>query len=517
MRTTSGYAIALVAIGAAWSLTSHPAAAADCEALAKLALPHTTITLAQPVAAGKFTPPPQAGPPIGPPPSYASLPAFCRVAMDAQPTGDSHILFEVWMPAAGWNGKFLAVGNGGYSGAIGYAAMIDPLSRGYATASTDTGHEGPGDNASFAHGHPEKWIDFSYRAVHEMTVQSKAIIDAYYGDAPKLAYWDGCSTGGRQGLMEAQRYPADYNGIIAGAPANAMTHLAAQQIWMMRAIYASPASFLPADKIALLHAAVLKACDALDGVQDGVLEDPRRCRFDPKMIECRGSDETSCLTAAQVETARRLYEPLKNPRTHALIYPGLMRGSEVEWASGVGPVKAQPTRLFFTMLSNVAFDDPEWDFRTMDFDNDVIRADHSDAAISNAVDPNLEPFFARGGKLIQYHGWSDPGIAPLNSVEYYLSVAKAAGGASQLADRYRLFMVPGMSHCRGGVGTDRFDMISALEGWVEHQHAPAQILASRVRSGKVQRTRPLCPFPQVAAYKGSGSTDDARNFECRRR
>ncbi|MGH8261160.1 MAG: tannase/feruloyl esterase family alpha/beta hydrolase [Steroidobacteraceae bacterium] len=493
-----------------------PVAAADCAALAKIALPHATITLAREVPAGAFRParPFSLG---GPGPSYGRLPAFCRVAAAVRPTQDSLIRFELWMPAAGWNGKFLAVGNGGYSGEIWYPALIEPLSRGYATASTDTGHEGPADDASFALGHPEKWVDFSFRAVHEMTRLSKTLIDAYYGGAPKHAYWDGCSSGGRQGLMEAQRYPDDYDGIIAGAPASAMTHLAAQQIGMLDAIYASPESLIPPEKVAALHAAVLKACDALDGVKDGVLEDPRRCHFDPAAIECHGADGPSCLTAAQVATARSLYAPLRDPQTHAVLFPGLMRGSEQGWATGVGPMKPKPSPLFTTMFRYVVFMNPEWDYRTMNFHADVVRSDHDEAAISNAVDPDLGAYFAHGGKLIQYHGWADPGIAPLSSVDYYRSVAKALGGVDRISDDYRLFMVPGMDHCRGGAATDQFDMISALESWVERHHEPARILASRVRHGRVDRTRPLCPFPQVAMYDGSGSTNEARNFSCKAR
>ncbi|HTV50360.1 MAG TPA: tannase/feruloyl esterase family alpha/beta hydrolase [Steroidobacteraceae bacterium] len=487
-----------------------------CQALAHARLPQTTITLAQLVPAGGFQPPHPfslAGPQQ---PSYAALPAFCRIAAEVRPAKGSVIRFELWLPAAGWNGKFLGVGNGGYSGEIWYPAMIEPLTRGYATASTDTGHQGAADDASFALDHPEKWIDFAYRAVHEMTLQSKALVRAFYTQPAKLAYWSGCSTGGRQGLMSAQRYPTDFDGIIAGAPANYMTHLSAQGVWAAQALHRDPGSLISPSKLQALHQAVLKACDALDGVSDGVLEDPRRCQFDPEDIACRpGSNGPQCLTSAQLDAVRALYSPVRNPRTKQLIFPGMMFGSEAGWAGGIGPDKAQTSPLITGIFRFVVFMDPHWDYMMMNFDSDIAQADMSDAALANAIDPRLQPFFARGGKLIQYHGWADPGISPLNSIDYYESVARQNGGEARLADRYRLFMVPGMDHCRGGDGTDQFDMLSALEGWVEHHQAPEQILASRVRDGKVDRTRPLCPYPKVASYKGSGSTDDAANFLCK--
>jgi feruloyl esterase len=490
------------------------AAAGDCGALAKLTLPHTKITLARSVAAGAFTPekPFSLAGPVAPP--YNTLPAFCRVAAEVKAAPDSVIRFELWLPATGWNGKFIAVGNGGYSGEIWYPSMIEPVMRGYAAASTDTGHEGGVVDASFALGHPQKWIDFAYRAVHEMTVLSKSLSKAFYGDRPKLSYWDGCSTGGRQGLMAAQRYPADFDGIIAGAPANYMTHLSAQAVWAEQALHKSPASFLPTSKLPALHEAVLKACDGLDGVKDGVLEDPTRCSFDPKVLACASADGPNCLTPEQVETARAFYASVINALTHELLYPGWMPGSEAGWGVGVGAISPQPSPLLTGIFSFVVFKDPNWDYRTLNFGQDIERADHGEAAIVNAIDPNLKPFFVHGGKLIQYHGWADQGISPLNSINYYNSVAKASGGVGQLSSQYRLFMVPGMGHCRGGDGTDRFDMIGALEQWVEHQKAPNQIPASRMRNGKVDRTRPLCPYPQVAKYKGAGSTDDAVNFVC---
>lgn len=452
-------------------------------------MPHTTVTLASPVAAA------------------AELPAYCRVAATLRPTDDSDIKMEVWLPEEGWNGKYQAVGNGGWSGSINTNAMKLAVRRGYATSSTDTGHTG--GSASFALGHPEKLIDYAYRSEHEMTVQAKAIIAEFYGKGPRFSYWNGCSAGGKQALMEAQRYPGDYDGMIAGSPASNWTGRAAQSIWVQQAVHLDEASFIPPAKYPAIHRAALAACDAMDGVEDGVLENPRRCRFDPQALLCKGADGPECLTAAQVAAARKIYGPSVNPRTKKPIYPGLERGSELGWATWGGP---RPLGIGLDYFRYVVFEDPNWDFRKLDFDRDIERAEKLDGGRINATNPNLKPFLARG-KLIQYHGWNDPQISPGNSVDYYQSVVERLG---DVGGSYRLFMVPGMAHCGGGEGTSTFDMVTALERWVEEKKAPDQILASRVREGKVERTRPLCPFPQEAVYKGTGSTDEAGNFECRK-
>ncbi len=454
--------------------------------------------MAQPVAAGDFSPPPGA--------ALKSLPAFCRVAATLAPSKDSEIKIEVWLPASGWNGKFQAIGNGGWSGAIGYAALARALVQGYATASTDTGHSG--GSGSFALGYPEKLIDFAYRAVHEMTVRSKAIVSAYYGNGPKFSYWNGCSSGGKQGLKEAQRFPADFDGIIAGAPANYWTHLVAGSLWIAQAVHKDEASYIPASKYPLIHKAVLEASDAMDGVKDGVIEDPTRCRFDPKVLECKGSDSSMCLTPPQVEAVRKIYGPARNPRTGQEIFPGLEPGSELGWGGLAGP---QAFPIASDHFKYVVFKDPNWDWRTINFDTDVALADKIDDGMLNAMDPDLKAFIGHGGKLLMYHGWNDQLISPQNSINYYRSVAETLRGS------VRLFMVPGMNHCAGGDGTSTFDAVGALEQWVEQKHAPEQILASHMTNGTpgiVDRTRPLCPYPQVAQYKGSGSTDDAANFVC---
>jgi Tannase and feruloyl esterase len=493
-----------------------------CADLARLTLPNTTITLAQPVDAGAFVAPMAASPPAGAPtvPSvpaiYRELPAFCRVAATLRPSSDSDIKIEVWLPAAGWNGKLQAVGNGGWAGAISYGGergLAGALRRGYTTASTDTGHTGNGGDASFALDHPEKLIDFGYRAVHEMTVQAKAIITAYYGHAPHLSYWNGCSTGGRQGLMEAQRYPADFDGVIAGAPANYMTRLLAHSLWIGHATLKDPASYIPREKYPMLHAAVLETCDARDGVKDGVLEDPGGCAFDPKVLQCDAAEAADCLTGTQVEAARRIYAIAKNPRTGEKIFPGLAPGSELGWAPMAGGPSAFP--IADNNFKYVVFKNPDWDFRTFDFDRDIALGEKAYGGAIDATDPNLQPFFSRGGKLLMYHGWTDQLIAPGNSIDYYTSVVRTLGGPDKMSDSIRLFMAPGMSHCGGGDGPNTFDAVGALEAWVEQKRVPERIEASHLTKGVVDRTRPLCPYPAVAEYKGSGSTDDAWNFMCR--
>ncbi len=475
-----------------------PAWAASCEDLKSISLPDTTITLAQSVAAGAFTP--------------ADLPAFCRVAATIKPTSDSDIHIEVWMPQTNWNGKLEGNGNGGWTGSINPATLAVGLRHNYSTAMTDTGHEG--GSGSFALNHPEKLIDFGYRSTHDMTVKAKAILKAFYGREPGISYFTGCSAGGKQGLTEAQLFPGDYSGIISGAPGNNWTHMMAQIVWVAQAVHKDDASYIPPEKYPALHTAALAACDAKDGVKDGVIDDPTRCKFDPKVIQCKGgSDGPSCLTAPQVEAARRIYSPLMNPRTKQQIYPGFEPGSETGWGQFVaGPT---PTAFATDLFKYVVFKNPDWDFKTLNFDTGVALADMLDHGINNATDPNLKGFFERGGKLLQYHGWNDQLIAPLNSANYYASVEKAMGAATKVMDSYRLFMEPGMSHCQGGDGPSNFDMLTALEQWVEQGKAPDRIVASHVTAGKVDRTRPLCPYPQVAVYNGKGSTDDAQNFSCK--
>jgi Tannase and feruloyl esterase len=483
-----------------------------CERVAQTVLPNTKITLAQMVAAGAFRPP--ATPTVAGVPGespFAALPAFCRVAATLTPSSDSDIKIEVWMPIAGWNGKFQGVGNGGWNGAIRYGALAEGLGRGYATAATDTGHSGA--SAAFALGHPEKIVDFGYRAVHEMTAQGKAIVRAYYQRAPQWSYWVGCSSGGKQGLKEAQRFPNDYDGIVAGAPANYWTHLMAGSLWVAHATLKDSASYIPPAKYGVIHAAVLTECDLHDGVKDGVVENPEQCRFDPAILQCGGTDASDCLTASQVEAARKIYGPARNPLTGAVIFPGLAPGSEPGWAAMAGG--PNPLSIPNEHFKYVVFKDPNWDFKTLKFDSHVELADRIDDGLLNATDPNLNPFVSHGGKLILYHGWNDQLIAPQNTINYYRAVTDTLGSHAKTAQSIRLFMAPGMAHCAGGDGPNTFNMLGALEQWVEHGRAPDRVAASLMSEGKAVRIRPLCPYPQVAHYKGAGSTDVAANFVCR--
>ena len=477
-------------------------AGASCASLASLKLPNTTITAAETLGAGSG----RQG--RG---SFEDVPSFCRVAATLTPSSDSDIKVEVWLPLANWNGKFQGVGNGGWSGAIGTGALATAVRRGYAAASTDTGHQG--GSGQFALGHPEKLIDFGYRAVHEMTVQAKAIVRAFYGNGPRLSYWVGCSSGGKQGLKEAQKFPADYDGIIAGAPANYWTHLTTQSLWVAHATLKDPTSHIPREKFAMMNRAVMAACDLHDKVRDSVIEDPARCRFDPGVLECKTGDAPECLTRPQVEAARKIYAPATNPRTRAEIFPGLAPGSENGWmALAGGP---NPLSIATDHFKYVVFQDPNWDFKTLDFDRHVELADKIDNGLLNATDPDLTPFIARGGKLLMYHGWNDQLIAPQNSINYYNSVLKAVG--TKAADAVRLFMAPGMGHCSGGNGPNVFDAVGALEQWVEQRQAPERIVATlRPADGVPGRSRPLCPYPQVAHDSGSGSTDEELTFSCKR-
>jgi feruloyl esterase len=501
IRVGVGAVLALVAIA------PPPALAASCEELRALTLPNTDVTLAALVGAGTFVPP-ATGRGRGAATPFTDVPAFCRVAATLKPAAASTIRIEVWMPAAGWNGKFEALGGQGWAGTIGYGAMREALKRGYAVSATDSGHAG-GD-AAFAL-ERAALEDFAYRSVHEMAVKAKTFVNAFYGTAPRFSYFDGCSTGGRMALTEAQRFPDDFDGIIAGAPANFTSHQAAHMMSIALAVHKDAANYIPPAKYSIIHGAVLEACDAGDGVKDGVLESPLSCRFDPQVLQCTGEDGPACLTAAQVASARQIYAPVLSPRTKQVIFPGLAPGSELGWGLLAGP---QPLAFPREIYQYIVVQNPEWDYKTLDLDADVARAEKAHGGIMDAVDPDLSAFFKRGGKLLQYHGWNDQAVAPANSVNYYQSVVDRLGGPSRVQSSYRLFMVPGMAHCGGGDGTSTFDALAALERWVERAEAPSQIPASRVANGVVNRTRPLCPYPQVARYRGSGSTDEAANFVC---
>jgi len=513
------------------AFSSTPAVAQTCEKLADLKIANTTITAARSVAAGAFTPLTGSATP------YKTLPAFCRVTGVIKPTPDSDIKFEVWMPSSGWNGKFQGIGNGGFAGSISYGGPAGGLgaavARGYAAASTDTGHTG-GD-ASWALGHPEKIADYGHRAVHEMTEKAKSIVVAFYGNGPKRSYFSSCSNGGRQALMEAQRYPNDYDGLIAGAPANYFTQVLTGFAFNLQATLNDPASYISASKMKAIEAAALAACDVRDGVADGVIDDPTKCSFDPSVLLCKGAESDACLTEKQIVALKKIYA---GPRasTGEQIVAGFEPGGEtgpggwLAWITGAGQNKGLQFFFATQAFANMVYNDPKWDFKTFSLDRDGKLADQKLASSLNATDPNLKAFKARGGKLILYHGWSDAALPPVNTINYFESVVKKMG-RRETGSFVRLFMAPGVQHCGAGPGPDTFgsmvtsgqsdaehDMSVALERWVEQGIAPDQIIASK-RQGldpksPPVRTRPLCPYPQVARYKGSGSTDDAANFVC---
>ena len=514
-----------------------PAAAPQtCEQLAQLALPDTKITSAQTVAAGAFAPPANTTPWLaGDPTFYKGLPTFCRVTAVAKPAPDSDIKIEVWMPSGGWNGKFRGQGNGGFAGEIDYHTLGLAVAQGYASAATDTGHAANGGDASWALGHPEKIIDFAYRAIHQMTLVGKATVKAFYGDAPQHSYFANCSNGGRQALMEAQRYPEDYDGIIAGAPANYWTHLLSSALYNAQTTTLDPASYIPTGKIPAIAKAVNEACDAKDGVADGILNDPRQCHFDPATLLCKEADSNACLTQPQVTTLNKLYQGAHDSKGRE-IFPGFVPGGEDGqggwglWITGPAPGKALLFVFGGGFFSDMVYDKADWDYKKANLDEAVAAADKQFASVLNATDTNLKPFESHGGKLIIYHGWNDSGISPLNTINYYESVQNKMG--KQEADSFlRLYMVPGMQHCGGGPGPDVFGQMGfstsddpqhniylALEQWVEKGSAPGTVIATKQAgegaTAAVKMTRPLCAYPQVAKYKGSGDTNDAANFVC---
>ena len=526
-------AITFVVLIALVGIQGRALAKETCESLAALKLPNTTITLAQTVAAGALARPPGPVPPGVSPPDFKSLPPFCRIAAIVKPTSDSDIRVEVWMPVEGWSGRLHGAGNGGFAGLIHTVDMAQWLQHGDVAAGTDTGHTGrptmPGESdSSWALGHPEKVKDFGYRAIHEMTQLAKATIRAFYGTDPRYSYFESCSNGGREALMEAQRYPKDYDGILAGAPANYWTHVG---VW---ANALAPAwdhgGSIPATKLPAIAHAVNAACDALDGVVDGVLNDPRTCHFDPSTLLCKNGDSDQCLTQPQVSVLKALYAGPHDAKGRAL-YPGYLPGGE-EGPTGWG---LWITGMFDTgrrYFSDMVYGKPDWTFKDNSLDEAVAAADAKTAKILNAVDPNLTAFKAQGSKLILYHGWSDSALSPLNTINYYASVEQRMGAPETVAFT-RLYMVPGMQHCFGGPGPNNFgqnydrsehanagnNIEIALQDWVEKGMSPSSIIATKYVDDNPEKgvkvTRPLCPYPQAAMWTGKGSTDTAANFVCR--
>lgn len=499
-----------------------------CEALASLKVPNASVTLATTVAAGSFNGPP--APFTGKDISslYKILPAFCRVAITAKPTADSEIKSEVWLPLQGWNGKLHGIGNGGFAGLIDYLSLADALRNGYVAAATDAGHVGT--DAAWALGHPEKVADFGHRGIHEMTRVAKAVTLAFYAKPPRYSYFAGCSDGGREALMEAQRYPDDYDGILAGAPANYWTALVTMAAADTQALTIDAVSFIPRDKIETIAAAVDAACDARDGLKDGILNDPRQCHFDPSTLQCKGADSASCLTQPQIAVLKKIYDGLRDSHGKHL-FPGYLPGAEEGpsgwglWITGPAPQKSLMAFFARAYFADMVYEKPGWDFSSFKVDADFKAAQQKTREALDATNPDLKAFRARGGKLILYHGWNDPAIPAMSTVNYYGNVIAAMGQHN--ADSFiRLYMVPGIQHCGGGPGPDSFTALgkdpqhsldAALEGWVEKGVAPGTIIASKYAGTNWQHaimTRPLCVYPETAKYKGSGDPNQASNFVC---
>jgi feruloyl esterase len=511
-----------------------------CEGLKKVSMSNVTITTAEFVPEGEFKPIPAPAPPAGTaapappapaapatPPAPIIAPAHCRVVAVLKPSSDSLINMELWLPPVDkWNGKFQAVGNGGWAGYIqglgaqpgATPAMVTALRGGYATAGNDTGHQEA--NGQFTLGHPQKVIDFAYRAMHEMTVLSKKVIESHYDRPARLSYYNGCSTGGRQGLMAAQRYPKDFDGIIAGAPANDHIYLHAGDMDRMIDIFKDPEGLIPRAKQDILAKAVMNACDTLDGVKDNLITNPAICKFDPVVLQCTAGNGADCLTSKQVTTAKRLYADSKNSKGQ-LIFPGYAYGGESGYsvmrgvtALGPGPdigTNPAPGDLQLGTYRYLAHQDPKWDWRSFDIDDDPALAKRR-GGIIDAVETNMSKFRDNGGKLILFHGWADPAIQPQHTVNYYDSVLDKMG--PDQGNWMKLFMVPGMGHCGGGAGPNQVDWIGTLEAWREKAESPLFLIGKGTNDGKPM-TRPICPHPQVATYNGSGDVNSAGSFACR--
>lgn len=487
--------------------------AEPCDDLTKLQLPHVKITRAA-VEQGD-------GPIAQVSASMRDLPPFCRVDAVLMPTADSEIRVEIWMPVEKWNGKFEGTGSGGFAGSIQTWGLADGLRHGYAVANTDMGTaSSTGLDGDALIGHPEKWTDWGMRATHEMTTVAKELIRAYYKKPPQHSYFNGCSTGGEQGLMEAQRYPEDYDGIVSGAPAHNRTRLHMAILWNFVMSEGAPETRIPAQKLPLLANAVLNACAAQKAVPtDAFLSfDPAGCRWDPQTLVCKAGDRPDCLTAEQVATAKKIYAGPSNAATHAAIYPGVEPGSESGWSSFVPENGEAPYGALFKWVFG-----PQWKWQSFDFNRDVAKVDARLGPVLNATSPDLSAFKADGHKLILYHGWADWLVPSRESLNYYENVVDANAKSAVEDHRskldetrtfLRLFMIPGMAHCGGGPGLNNVEALTPLEQWVEDGVAPESLKAWRDDHGTTTISRPVCAYPQVARYDGKGDVNDARSFAC---
>ncbi|WP_408871478.1 tannase/feruloyl esterase family alpha/beta hydrolase [Gluconobacter cerinus] len=497
-------------------LLSSEARAANCADLARLALPNATFTKVETIDAGEWHSPQTnlsrimtaPGMNLAGHPVQAANPAFCRVAMTLRPSSDSAIQTEIWLPLQGWNGKLLGVGNFGWAGSLMYDGMVTGLGEGYAVASTDTGHDSStpeGQGGRFTLGHPEKLVDYAYRADHLMTLVAKQLVRRFYGKDASHAYWIGCSLGGLEGLIEAKRYPDDYDGIVAGAPPNPIVNFNGEQLWAGWMSYHDPALRVGREKFQLLNRAVMAACASPVGKSQGFLDEPGKCGFEPQQLLCEGKDTKGCLTANEVKAVEQIYRGPVDPQTGKVIFPGPAKGSE-DGFSADG--KAFPVAL--DLFRYAAFQNPAWDWTTLKWDTDIASATSKLGPLLH-IDDNLTPFFKRGGKLLMYIGWND-GHNPRELAGYYQALMQHAGPTGQKSAR--LLEIPGMGHCYGGAGCDTFNKLGAIDAWVVRHDAPQTIIASRVKDGKIIRTRPLCAWPQVARYDGHGPMTTAASFTC---
>jgi hypothetical protein len=524
-------------------------AAASCESLGSVSLPNTTITLAQSYAAGQTVAP-----------GVTAPAGLCRVAATVKPSSDSNIHFELWIPTDGsWNRKYEQLGNGGFGGAIQHAGIADAVSRGYAAAATDDGTSGSSDQTvvsilqrlGWHHvddpakvavtmiGHPEVQKDFGYRAIKVTTDDSKAIIQKLMGENPVYSYFHGCSDGGREALMEAQRYPDDFDGIIVGSPANDWVGLLGTSfLWDTQALLAGPKTkdvsdaYIPPSKLILLSNRVLAQCVGKDGgvSTDAFLSDPRQCQFDPDVLRCTsGQDPKACLAPAQVEAVKKIYRGPHNA-SGELLYPGYEPGSESnswDWPAWIVGTALQSSYAQGFWCDEV-LGNARCDYLGINVDNELATAARMVAPIVSSIDPDLKPFKQHGGKIIQYAGWADSAIAPENGLNYYRKVMSIMGDPH---DFYRVFMVPGMAHCAGGPGPNAFgnylngpvidakhDLLKALERWVEQGVPPDQIIATKYVNDNPAKgiafQRPLCPYPERGEYDGHGDPTKASSFTC---
>lgn len=450
---------------------------------------------------------------------------FCRVWAELKPAPTSQIKIQLWLPSQ-WNGKFLGTGGGGFSGGYDSAplSLRPPVAQGYAALVTDAGHA-TSDDARWAYQQPQRVIDWAHRANHVSAIFAKAVIQHHYGQSAQRSYFQGCSNGGRDALMEARRYPNDYDAIIAGAPAPDWNGMNAAFLWNWQAIFQTAGAAGLVQKIGLVSRAIRAKCDALDGVKDGVLENPQACHFDPAELACSGSETNACLTTPEIGALRKIYAGpyLANTR---YVYSGLALGDEdipANASSWLDPSAAGTAAFATEYFRWMVHQDPQWTADQFRLDRDYRLAVKRMGPLVDAHDPDLRPFFRRGGKLLLWHGWSDARVPALRTVRYYNDVRKRVG--ANMADQHmRLFMVPGMGHCFAGPGPNKFDALSALDQWAESGTAPQKLLATKYENDlfaiidlptKAVRTRPLCPFPKTAQYQGGGSTDDAANFICR--